>query len=193
LWIHRNITPQLAQVEQCAVKRRASSAGEIPARQGVAPAGSSRSGDGGNEIVGAFDGTGRRRRLSEHAGRNACEHRAGLEKGNAEADPPVQWGRPPSRDLEPRPGQNRVQRPWVFRFRRGSGDGMHGHGDGTQHGKPEAVKARDLQPDAREGQAGPHRVAERPVVARRPGNAGGAKGPWFKVSAERGEDHGDWR
>ena len=35
---------------------------------------------------------------------------------------------------------------------------------------------RDAQPAAREGQAGPCRVAERPVVARKPGNAGGAKG-----------------
>ncbi len=41
---------------------------------------------------------------------------------------------------------------------------------------------RDLQPEPREGQAGPCRVAERPVVARKPGNAGGAKGPWFRVS-----------
>jgi hypothetical protein len=31
-------------------------------------------------------------------------------------------------------------------------------------------------------------VAERPVVARKPGNAGGAKGPWFKGDARRGED-----
>ena len=37
------------------------------------------------------------------------------------------------------------------RFRRGSGDGMHAQGDGTQHGKPEAVRARDPQLDAREG------------------------------------------
>jgi group II intron reverse transcriptase/maturase len=31
-------------------------------------------------------------------------------------------------------------------------------------------------------------VAERPVVATKPGNAGGAKGPWFKGNALRGED-----
>jgi len=40
-----------------------------------------------------------------------------------------------------------------------------------------AVKARDLQLELREEQAGPFRVAERPVVAMNPGNAGGAKGP----------------
>jgi RNA-directed DNA polymerase len=31
-------------------------------------------------------------------------------------------------------------------------------------------------------------VAERPAVARKPGNAGGAKGPWFKDNARRSED-----
>jgi hypothetical protein len=47
---------------------------------------------------------------------------------------------------------------------RGKDDGMSGLGDRKQHGKPQAVRARDSQPDAREGQAGPHGVAERPVV-----------------------------
>ena len=41
------------------------------------------------------------------------------------------------------------------RFRRGSGDGMHVHGDDTQHGKPNTAEERDLQPDVREEQAGP--------------------------------------
>jgi hypothetical protein len=35
------------------------------------------------------------------------------------------------------------------------------------------------QPDAREGQAGPSGVADRLVVPRKPGNAGGGKGPDF--------------
>jgi len=73
------------------------------------------------------------------------------------------------------------------RFRRGSGDGMHAQGDGTQHGKPDAVEARDFQPDAGDGQAGLYRVAERPVVPWKPGNAGGGKGPWFKVNAGSSE------
>ena len=34
---------------------------------------------------------------------------------------------------------------------RGNDDGMSVHGDPTQHGKPQAVRARDPQPDAREG------------------------------------------
>ena len=41
---------------------------------------------------------------------------------------------------------------------------------------------RDLQPEPRERQSGPLRVAERPVVVRKPGNSGGAKGPWFRVN-----------
>ena len=35
-------------------------------------------------------------RLSEHAGRNASERRAGLEKDDAEADPPLFRGRQPA-------------------------------------------------------------------------------------------------
>jgi len=69
-------------------------------------------------------------------------------------------------------GRRRWHRAWpgllgksdlIQRFRRGNGDGMHVHEDLTQHGKPDTVEARDLQPDAREGQAGPCRVADRPV------------------------------
>jgi hypothetical protein len=46
--------------------------------------------------------------------------------------------------------------------------------------------ARDPRPITREGQIGPFEVAERPVGARKPGNAGGAKGPQFKVNVPRG-------
>jgi hypothetical protein len=46
---------------------------------------------------------------------------------------------------------------------------------------------RDGQPDAREGQAGRHGVAERFVVPMKPGNAGGGKGPQFKAGAESGD------
>ena len=50
----------------------------------------------------------------------------------------------------------------------------------------------DDQLEAREGQAGRHGVAERFVVLRKPGNAGGGKGPQFKTDAIRGEGPGDW-
>src|SRR5205085_9505652 len=49
-----------------------------------------------------------------------------------------------------------------------------------------AVGARDPQPTTREGQVGPAEVAERPVRARKPCNAGRAKGPQFKVNVTRG-------
>ncbi len=42
------------------------------------------------------------------------------------------------------------------------------------------------QPDSREGQAGPVRVAERSVVPTKPGNSGGGKGPQFESDAGRG-------
>ena len=58
-------------------------------------------------------------------------------------------------------------------------------GDVAEHGKPDAAEGRDLQPDAREGQAGPGRVTERLIVPLKPGNAGGGKGPQFKDNAAR--------
>src|ERR1700735_1171476 len=39
---------------------------------------------------------------------------------------------------------------------------------------------------------GAHGVAERLVVPRKPGNAGGGKGPQFKTDARRSEGPGDW-
>jgi RNA-directed DNA polymerase len=49
------------------------------------------------------------------------------------------------------------------------------------------VRARDPQPESRKGPTGPRGVAERSVVATKPGNSGGAKGPWFKVNARSGD------
>ena len=43
------------------------------------------------------------------------------------------------------------------------------------------------QPAAREGQAGPYGVTERPVVAMKPGNSGGGKEPQFKGNEEASE------
>src|SRR5882757_8076502 len=59
-------------------------------------------------------------------------------------------------------------------------------GKRTKHGKPQGVVSED-QSEAREGQAGRPGVAERFVVPRKPGNAGGGKGPQFKTDAIRGE------
>jgi hypothetical protein len=63
---------------------------------------------------------------------------------------------------------------------------MLASGNPRQHGKPRPVEARELQPDAREGQAGPGGVADGLVVPRKPGNAGGGKGPEFKTGVTRG-------
>ena len=57
----------------------------------------------------------------------------------------------------------------------------------AQHGKPDSVVGRGDQPEAGDGQRGRYGVAERPVLLRKPGNAGGGKGPWFKTGAESGE------
>ena len=50
----------------------------------------------------------------------------------------------------------------------------------------------DDQPNAREGQVGRLGVTERFVLPRKPGNAGGGKGPQFKTDATSGEGFGDW-
>ena len=51
---------------------------------------------------------------------------------------------------------------------------------------------KDDQPDAREGRSGRLRVADRLVVLKKPGNAGGGKGPEFKTDVGSGAEHGDW-
>lgn len=43
------------------------------------------------------------------------------------------------------------------------------------------------QPNAREGQVGPAEESEGSIVPSKPGNAGGGKGPWFKVNVLRGQ------
>ncbi len=46
--------------------------------------------------------------------------------------------------------------------------------------------ARDFQLDAREGHASPTGVADRLVVPMKPVNAGGGKGPEFKIDVRKG-------
>jgi hypothetical protein len=60
------------------------------------------------------------------------------------------------------------------------------HRSTTKTREAPAVAARDRQLDAREGQAGPTGVTERLVVPLKPGNAGGGKGPQFKVNVRSG-------
>src|SRR6266508_1807830 len=76
-------------------------------------------------------------------------------------------------------------------LRRGSGDSMYTRKAYATREAPRRGR-NDDQPEAREGQAGRPGVAERFVVPRKPGNAGGGKGPQFKTNAIRGEGPGDW-
>jgi hypothetical protein len=150
-----------------------------------APAGSNRSGGGGNETAGAFDAKGQR--VAPRAGRPQ-------RVVNAEQAPKaVMWE--PTRHTS---GEGRrrwamgtvgIDRPrersdpaippgyWRRHVRRG---------DPKQHGKSRSVWGSGLQPDAREGQAGPAGMADGFVVPVRPGNAGGGKGPEFEEGVRRG-------
>ena len=74
----------------------------------------------------------------------------------------------------------------TLRFRRGNGIGMQRRtSDATREVSP--VEGFAFPLGSREGQARPVEMAERLVVAVKPGNSGGAKGPQFMDSAGRSE------
>jgi hypothetical protein len=98
-----------------------------------------------------------------------CERRASPEKGDAQADPTTPSGKADTAGLRAKTSAQLL--------RRGSGDSMYTR-KAYAHGRPQGV-VRDDQPDAREGQAGRPGVAERFAVPRKPGNAGGGKGPQY--------------
>ena len=161
---------------------------QVPPGSSVAPAGSNRSGGGGNETAGAFDAKGR---LGASASRQA------VTRVNAEQAPKGLTWEPTRRENgegrrhwgsgghTPRSDANQ----WSHR---GSGDGMPGRRSDATREAPSG-ESRELQPDAREGQAGPLGVAEGFVVPMRPGNAGGGKGPQFQAPGRRSREPGDWR
>src|SRR6266851_2587439 len=70
--------------------------------------------------------------------------------------------------------------------RRGSGRGTHTRGD-SQHGRPAGLSGRpgNCSIGRRARQA-----SEGLIVPRKPGNAGGGKGPWFGGALERAEERG---
>src|ERR1035441_1538171 len=83
----------------------------------------------------------------------------------------------------------------LHRTCRGIGDGMCAEETRRNTGSPSGDRGVD-QPAARERQAGPYGVAERPVLPRKPGNAGGGKGAQLKTNAtsnkgprDRSEEH----
>ena len=116
----------------CAVKRRRFSVGAKPTRQLVAPAGSNRSGGGGNEAIEAFDEEGRLGRSGDPAGRNVSERRASLETFDVGADPFSIRGRPWFLD-----GMSDS----IQGSHRGTGVGMQGRGNRAQHGKPQRCRS----------------------------------------------------
>ena len=68
----------------------------------------------------------------------------------------------------------------------GSGDGMSCERRSVATREvPHGGEAEPSQQAAREGQAWLCGMAERSVVPKKPGNAGGGKGPWFWRPAER--------
>src|SRR5262249_8236392 len=94
-------------------------------------------------------------------------------------------GRPPSSANGETGGIGRPMSDLTRRSHRGIGNGMMTHGRPLQHGKPRPTEARDLRPDAREGQAGAAGVTDRPVVPAKPGNSGRGKGPEFKTDVRQ--------
>jgi len=163
-------------IRRCSVRRerRTHPAGESPARQlSLRPEAIGASREATNSTKPSMKVA--TRRLSEHAGRNVSERRAGLEKGRCGSRPHRTWGKAAATGEHER---------WL-QWSAGVVATACMQGDVTQHGKPDTAEGSDLQPDAREGQAGPGRVAERLVVPLKPGNAGGGKEPQFKDHAAR--------
>ena len=124
---------------------------------------------------------GRRGRFSERAGRNASERRAGLEKLNAEADPPTFRGSLPATGDATEDGGERHQ---AGRLRRGSGDGMCAKGSGCNTGSP--VGGAHASPGNPRGPAWVGRVAERLGVPGKPSNTDGGKEPQFERNVGKG-------
>ncbi len=166
------------------MKRRWSTAGDLnPARKLFAPPGSNRSSSGGNEAAEASGVEGRFRRFGKFVGRNGSERCAGPETGDAGADPLTIEGKPkPMGEYE----RNNLMGPAGVLATTCRQRGP----DATR--ETPAVIANGDQPATRESQAGPCGVAERSVLPRKPGNAGGGKGPQLKGDARSGEGPRDW-
>jgi len=115
-----------------------------------------------------------------NAGRNVSKHQASLEKGNAGADLIAKQGRL-TRCGHETSGSPKLPAGVLMTacVSRGSG-------------ATREVRSGDAsQPATREGQAGPGRMADRSVVARKLGNASGAKGPQSGTTNKEGKA-GDW-
>jgi hypothetical protein len=105
----------------------------------VAPAGSYRSGGGGNKAVEAFEKNTPLGGVASKQAVMSCERCQGLEKSYAGADPSDTWGRPPLLVIGRPVGIGRATSDKSQRSRRGKGDGMLTNGELTQHEKPHVV------------------------------------------------------
>ena len=106
--------------------------------------------------------------LSDQAGRNVSERRAGLETGNARDDPPGIWGSP-MRDREESDTRTDTSR-------RGNGAGTSGRWKAWQHGKP-CRCCGTRQTGIPRGADRAVRVTDGPVLLKTQGNACRGKGP----------------
>ena len=172
--MHRTASPSPCLT--CAVERRCFPAGGESRPATVAPAGSNRSGSRRVTIrTEALDGKG-----PPWAVQRACRLQRAV---NVEQASKRVMRKPTRRQYGEgcqRPGKRATRAP--VGSAGGIDGGMHARGRQQQHGKPCRWRAR-AKPGAREGQLGPAGWRERPVVAEKPGNAGGAKGPQFGNSA----------
>ncbi len=135
---------------------------------------------GGNEAVEAVETTGHFGGSVSRQGATRVNAVEAPKQPDVEADPVAIRGRPPSWRQEgttPHDATSSRVPPGYWRWH-----ACTGRSDATREAS--AVGARGPRPTTREGQVGPFEVAKRPVRARKPGNAGGAKGPQFKVSVD---------
>ena len=150
----------------------------------VAPAGSNRSSDGGNEVAEAFDVKG----PSRDSANVQAVTRVNVEQASKTVmRMPTQsaaWGRLAS----------------VGKRAKRAPTGSAGvltmacmeRGRQEQHGKPRHVAERSANRRCVSSRAGRDGVAEGRVVPGKPGNAGGGKAPWFKSDAAKRRGIGDW-
>ena len=106
----------------------------------------------------------------EQAPKDRCECRPATYSGKAAAPG---WEKPPG----------------VLVARRGIGEGTYGE---SAYAMREAHGGEGVADPRPSFGGGPKWESEGPVVPRKPGNAGGGKGPWFWVLRKE-RRRGDWR
>ena len=101
-----------------------------------------------------------------------------------DADLPFVQGRPERFGIKPDAGAHQRQNRRTESIHRGSEHGMWNKAVCVIEGNPELVEVTPTRPKGWR----PAWVSERAIVARKPGNAGGAKGPYFGCVSEEGKE-----